>query len=278
MGPMAPPGSLDMDTFRSALDNSATLDLRRSTFVDVYGLVGCACLAESLAASGQCPTFHTPDTVDVRNYLSRMHLQKSLEACRASIVGNALPAVREHAGPDRVLPLQAFRSIADYEQLANLVWERLQGHVDPEVLSALYETLQELGANVIEHSQSIAGLIAAQVHRRNTPGEYVLLAIGDCGVGIRQTLSAKYPNASDLEALKLALSENVSASGEPGRGQGLPSTAKLVTDLLGRVVVHSGGATMVCRQEKRIPMATSRIEGTLVGARIPCRPGEETAR
>src|SRR5467141_2577283 len=145
---------------------------------------------------------------------------------------------REHAGPDRVLPIQAFRSIADYEQLANLVWDRLQGHVDPEVLSALYETLQEVGANVIEHSQTTAGLIAAQVYRRNTPDEYVLLAIGDCGVGIRQTLSARYPNASDSAALKLALSENVSASGEPGRGQGLPSTAKLVTDLLGRVVVH----------------------------------------
>src|SRR4029077_11839200 len=143
-----------------------------------------------------------------------------------------------------------FRSIGDYEQLANLVWERLEGHVGPEVLSALYETLQEVGANVIEHSQATrGGYIAAQVYRRNTPNEFVLLAIGDCGVGIRQSLSVRYPTASDGEALGLAVSPDISASGEPGRGQGLPSTAKLVMDLLGRVVVHSGGATIVCRQE-----------------------------
>jgi hypothetical protein len=126
--------------------------------------------------------------------------------------------------------------------------------------------------------RATAGHIAAQVYRRNTPDEFVLLAIGDSGVGIRRSLSTKYQIASDAEALRLALSADVSASGEPGRGQGLPSTAKLVTDLLGRVVVHSGGATMVCRQERRIPVATRRIEGTLVGARIPCRPGEDATR
>jgi hypothetical protein len=278
MGLMAPPGSLDMETFRSALDNSAVLDLRRSTFVDAYGLVGCACLAESLMAAGQHAAFHAPDLDDVRNYLSRMHLQETLDACGASVEGSPLPVVQEHAGPDQLLPLQTFRLIGDYEQLANLVWERLTGHVDSEVLSALYETLQELGANVLEHSQATAGYIAAQVYRRNTPDEYVLLAIGDCGVGVRRSLSAKYEITSDAEALRLALSANVSASGEPGRGQGLPSTAKLVTDLLGRVVVHSGGATIVCRQQRRIPMATRPIEGTLVGARIPCRPGEGATR
>src|SRR2546426_8986095 len=127
MGLMPPPGSLDMDTFRGALDNSPVLDLRRSTFVDAYGLVGCACVAESLSASGQRPAFHAPAVDDVRNYLSRMHLQETLEACGASIVGGTLRVVREHAGPDRVLPLQTFQSISDYEQLANLVWERLEG-------------------------------------------------------------------------------------------------------------------------------------------------------
>jgi hypothetical protein len=206
-----------------------------------------------------------------------MHLQKFLEACGASIVGNALPAVKEHAGPDRVLPLQRFGTVAEYEKLAELVWDRLEGHVDPDVLTTLFETLQELGANVVQHSQASAGLIAAQVYRRNTPDEYVLLAIGDCGVGIRQSLSPRHPTASDEEALWLALSSDVSASGEPGRGQGLPDTAHLVTGLLGRVVVHSGGATIVCRQQKRTVKA-SRIQGTLVGARIPCRPGKEATR
>jgi hypothetical protein len=181
--------------------------------------------------------------------------------------------VKERAGPDQLLPLQTFSRIADYEKLADLVWQRLDGHVDSEVLSALYETLQEVGANVLEHSQTSAGHIEAQVYRRNTPDEYVVLAIGDCGVGIRTSLSRKYSIASDAKALELALSADVSASGEPGRGQGLPSTAKLVTGLLGRVVVHSGSATIVCRQQKRIPMTTSRIEGTLVGAAFPAGPG-----
>jgi hypothetical protein len=279
MGLMPPPGSLDMDSFRGALDDSDVLDLRSCTFVDAYALVGFACVAESLAASGRRPAFHAPDVDEVRNYLSRMHLQETLKASEASIVGSPLPVVKEHAGPDRLLALRTFRSGVEYEQLANLVWERLEGHVGPEVLGALYETLQEVGANVIEHSQATrGGYIAAQVYRRNTPDEYVLLAIGDCGVGIRHSLSTRYPIASDEEALRLALSSDVSASGEPGRGQGLPSTAKLVTSLLGRVVVHSGGATVTCRQERTIVMATSRIEGTLVGARIPCRPGKETTR
>jgi len=133
--------------------------------------------------------------------------------------------VKEHAGPDRVLPLQTFRSIGDYEQLANLVWERLESHVGPEVLSALYETLQEVGANVIEHSQATrGGYIAAQVYRRSTPNEYVLLAIGDVVLASgSRCLSGTRPHRTgklwDLQSLQTSvlLANRAAAKASPVR-------------------------------------------------------------
>ncbi len=100
----------------------------------------------------------------------------------------------------------------------------------------------------------------------------MVLAMGDLGIGVRESLSARYRPTSDRHALSLALEADVSASGEAGRGQGLTSTAELVTELGGRLVVHSGAGLIACRETNRRTHAVPHIPGTLVGARIPCRP------
>jgi len=183
MGLRAGPGPLDLDSFgrRVTAPQSPLVDLEAATFVDAYGLVGMACLLESLGEAGLSPVFVAPSDVAVGRYLARMRLQDLLDRWEVRVEGSPLPPVRELAGADQLLAVQWFDNVADYDRLANLIWSRLDGQVDPHVLEALYEALQELGANVIEHSRAPGGDVAAQVFRRDSPEEYVVLAMGDLG-------------------------------------------------------------------------------------------------
>ena len=153
------PGALDLDSLDRHLSagDPPLVDLAPTTFVDAYGLVATACLMQAQAGTEPRTVFTAPENVNVRNYLARMRLQEVLDRWGVRVEGTPLGRVREHAGSDQLLPLQWFDESADYARLADLVWSRLDGQVDPHVLAALYEALHELAANVVEHSRAPGG-------------------------------------------------------------------------------------------------------------------------
>lgn len=265
-------GSLDLDTFASSLNDERTIDLGGTTFVDVCGIVGVACLADGNASRGASPHVILPTRQEVASYLSRMRMGWVLTDTAAVLEGPSLPTVRVRPGADQLVSLLEIRSEWETEEVANLVWSRIEGTVDPAVAIALFEALTELGSNAVQHSGAARAFAAGQTFRRESENEYVVVAIGDSGIGIRASLTSRFEPSSDSEALRLALTADVSASGERGRGQGLPSTVESVTALGGELVVHSGSAVAVCRRGGQEVRATRGIPGTLVAARIPCRP------
>jgi hypothetical protein len=152
---------------------------------------------------------------------------------------------------------------------------RLEGNASHEVVTQLYEATGELGLNVVEHAGSPAGgFVAAQLYQRGQPGERAIVAVGDVGIGIRESLRELHGPMSDGEAIERAIQRDVSGKPDRGRGQGLTSVVEGVRDLGGTVRIRTGGASRsITRWAVDAADTPLPLEGTIVGARLPCRPG-----
>jgi hypothetical protein len=259
--------SLDVDS------GVASIDLAQKRFVDAYALVGLACFVASAARVGSPVRLVLPEDPDVRSWLSRMHLGDILDAFDVQIEG-ALPRVAERDRRDTLIELDRFNDAYGSDRLASFIWERLQGGADGEVVNQLFEATGELGLNVVEHAGSPAGgFLAAQRHKAGAPEEWIIVAVGDVGIGIRESLRPRYGDMTDGEAVRRAIQWNVSRIQDEGRGQGLPGVVDGVRGLGGVVWIRSGVALRTITRTQETTTDVSRLQGTIVGARLPCRPG-----
>ena len=259
--------SLDVDS------GAARLDLARIGFVDAYALTGLACFVASAARDGLPVRVVLPEEPDVRSWLSRMHLGDVLEAFDVHVEGE-LPRVAEHDRRDALIELQRFRDAHGSDRLASFIWERLQGGADGEVVNQLFEATGELGANVVEHAGSPSGgFVAAQRYKAGTADERIIVAVGDAGIGIRESLRPRYGDMTDDAAIRRAVQWHVSRVPEEGRGQGRPGVVDGVRGLDGTIWIRSGVALRRITRSRQTTLGVSRLQGTIVGARLPCRPG-----
>ena len=263
----------DSASFDKNLNNVEPLiDLTDLQFVTTYGLVGLACTLAHNEKRGFETAVCLPLSVNVRNYLSRMGFQTVLDEYSCSKPSD-LPIVRSSNLTDLLLELQTFEDNLSIEKLSNLVWNRLDGRVSPQSLDAIYMGLGEIADNVRYHAGISWGFIAAQTYMTGTPQERITFAIGDIGIGIRKALALYRPN-TDLKAIKLALTYDVSGIDEPGRGVGIPTTIEAVTDIQGFVHLRTGVSSVDVFKEKTIEnMQTKHLDGTIIGVEVPCRPG-----
>jgi hypothetical protein len=251
----------------------AAIDLSRVSFVDAYALTGLACFIASAARDGLSVELVLPEHPDVRSWLSRMHLGAVIDSFPVH-VGGGLPRVAERDRRDALLELQRFGDSQGSERLATFIWERLEGGVDGEVVNQLFEATGELGQNVVEHAGSpVGGFVAAQRYKAGAPEERIVVAVGDVGVGIRESLRLRYGEMTDGEAITQAVRWNVSRVPDAGRGQGLPGVVDGVRGLDGVVWIRSGAASRTITRRGATTIDVSRLQGTIVGARLPCRPG-----
>jgi hypothetical protein len=273
-------GPLDLSSFDRTLtpdDESNTapiVDLTRVTFIDAYGLVGLACYLAAADGEGRSVQLRLPVSEELRTYLARMHLRAILDRYDVRADGS-LPEVRELDRRDRLIELRSFHDVHASEQLAAFIWSRLEGNANHEVVTQLYEAAGELGLNVIEHAGSPAGgFVAAQLYQRGQPGERAIVAVGDVGIGIRESLRELHGPMTDGEAIERAIQRNVSGIPDRGRGQGLTSVVEGVRDLGGTVRIRTGGASRsITRRTVEATDTLLPMQGTIVGARLPCRPG-----
>jgi hypothetical protein len=259
--------SLDLDS------GFATLDLTRIAFVDAYALTGLACFVAGADRDGLAVRMVLPEEPDVRSWLSRMHLGDVLDAFGVRVEGE-LPRVAERDRRDALIELQRFGDAHGSDRLASFIWERLQGGADGEVVNQLFEATAELGANVVEHAGSPSGgFVTAQRYKAGAPEERIIVAVGDAGVGIRESLRPRYGEMTDDAAIRRAVQWYVSRVPDEGRGQGLPGVVEGVRGLGGTVWIRSGVALRRITRGRHTSIGVSRLQGTIVGARLPCRPG-----
>jgi hypothetical protein len=259
---------------------SLRLDLAQVDHVNLYALMGMAVATMAAARESHAISIIPPQFSSAAcAFISRLGFDTFMQKvggipCELSVTSRQSPG-------DVIVALQTFKTSSELQPLIDLLSSRLAGVAGPQATTALIEALWELGANVTEHSGS-PGIVGAVVQRADRKEAHVDFAVGDAGIGIRESFlrgaSGHHPN-SDHEALTLALEYLVSSVDDPGRGQGLAATVEQATGLRGRVMIRSGDARRQIAAESQdgplrvraTPGSVPRLAGTLVAVTVPCR-------
>jgi len=270
--------SLTISNFDSSLEDRATCDLSRLTFVDAYGLVGTACSLRLARSSNYDLQIKPPTSPGTRAHLAAMGFASFVrELGFDDLPTGGGPA--ESSGV--VVPLRSAADSGGEQEISKMLWEQLHSEASPQILEAIGEGVWEMVANALEHSDSDAAVMG-QVYgtrRGGQPPDHndkVQVVIGDVGRGIRDSLtsSPEHDPEDDLAAIDLAMQYLVSSvHDDPGRGQGLSTTMEQVLALGGRMIVRSGSGRISLQPDRRVEERVPPLSGTIVGLSLPLYPG-----
>lgn len=173
-------------------------------------------------------------------------------------------------------PLHAFTGSLPLSGIQKVVTlAKSQMALSPAAQDDLTVLLTELTQNVLDHSRSpVGGLVSARAYKEVRD---VRFAVADFGVGIRHTLASRFSIASDKEAIRRALQEEVtSRSSSRNLGLGLAHLHAVVRVTRGRMVIYSGDGFL--RHDKgKDYFGSGKVlfPGTIAFVRLPARESIE---
>ncbi|MDZ7630772.1 MAG: hypothetical protein U5K74_05275 [Gemmatimonadaceae bacterium] len=249
------PPSLDDGTFESLLqplaalpdDAKLLLDARHTRWASPYGLVGLLTLAQS---RHERPQFIPPEDANTASYWARSgffrHAEKLFEVTR--------PVPRSRTGDSNFfLELTPIAQTEDVQHVVAHIQERSKAIMEtlgfpPSSAVGFSVVLSESCQNIIEHAGG-AGWVAVQTYdwswQKRVARRVVVIAVSDCGVGFRQSLSPTRGSADrwdDAAALEAAVLRATSRFRDPGRGQGLAGIRRYLAKWKAKLTIRSGTA------------------------------------
>lgn len=233
------------------------INLQKVKFVDPYGLVA-LCLAGRYLWN-KCKDIRVilPDSSDCQAYLYAMGFIKLAEGFAQ--LKNAVDGLvsGQQLSQEIVLELTRIekKGKKPHNDIKNVL-ERLgtilqnQLNFQEKETSDLVNIISELCYNIKDHSND-EGFVAVQRYQRRDGKRYVVIGVGDLGVGIRNSLGQRYDVSlwSHTDAIVQALKKEFSAF--PNRGLGLYMVSKITKDYGGALHIRSGDARVYIRYNAR---------------------------
>jgi len=237
------------------------LDLSSCGFFDPYGMAGLVLFLNHLppealparlqlrdwdSSTATPQSAHEAGRRGAFSYLWRMNFWDLVRPVLDAPPG-ALPEI-SNTVVDRnaLLDLSILHSHAAISSALRQAGDILQNlHYTVPARGHVLEVLSELCSNVLLHAQTEFGGVAAMQTYRNKNGvRYIVMGIGDAGIGVRASLAANGKLAgrleNDAQALGVAVQAGSSRFASGGHGGGLPRVLEIARRYGGRVAFRSG--------------------------------------
>lgn len=246
------------------------IDLSRWQRVTPNPVAGLTAVVAYLARLGNTPEIVWPADAYAQRMLHTAGFFAALETFEDWLMPDAPEAVKRILP---IIPVRNFRTHGEADDLAVLMQETFS--VDDRLPASLVHdagtALVEAADNVIWHAESEAGGFAlAQMRRRRERRVnrwLIEIAVADCGRGIRASLGN---GEDDRDAVRQALQEGVTGSGDRHRGYGLAHMAELARRPRRLLTVHSGDGFAACGLGyDLLRQAGARFPGTLITMSMP---------
>jgi anti-sigma regulatory factor (Ser/Thr protein kinase) len=247
-------------------DGPLELDLSRANFFDPYGIVALVLFLNTLPEHALPIRLHMADfpwrgpaPMPERgpvSYLTRMGFWEEV-GDKIDLCGGKLP-IRPQWSEDKnvLIDVTILHSRDAVHVMLRKTGEILQSlGFTPIGRGHVMEVLSELSSNVLDHAQSeLGGIVSTQTYRSRVTGtRYLVMSIGDAGIGVRKSLSNNGLLAerleSDAQALGVAVQMGASRFASGGRGGGLPRVLEIARRYDGRVAFRSGTGALAYRGE-----------------------------
>jgi len=246
---------LTEDTFEQVLSikrESSLIDLRETTFIAPYGMIGLLEMGELFKSSGIQKTLYLPGSEEVLKYLERMDFFTFAD--RYFTLESFNPQLSEKyfrsSFSDVLLEITPIEKSDDIHFIVGKVKDRAQAiltrhlNYDEYAINGFIVALSEVCQNIIEHSEHKGFVGIQKYHFQNLNKNVVKIAVMDIGVGFRKSLSERFSLKNDLEAIEKGLLHGSSRFTDKGRGHGLSAVRRFVKQWNGKISIRSGTAKL----------------------------------
>jgi anti-sigma regulatory factor (Ser/Thr protein kinase) len=243
------------DTFEQVLyplKESSIIDLRETTFIDPYGMVGLLEMGEIFKSDGVQKIIYLPESEEVLKYLERMDFFKFAD--RYFNLVPLIPQIPEKylrsSYSDVLLEITPIEKSDDIHFIVAEVKDRalsiLSKHLnyDEHAINGFIVALSEVCQNIIEHSKYKGFVGIQKYHFQNLNKNVVKIAVMDIGIGFRKSLSERFSLKNDLDAVEKGLLHGASRFTDKGRGHGLSAVRRFVKKWDGKLSIRSGTAKL----------------------------------
>ena len=255
-------------------DEVDTIDLSACVFAEIPGLLRLVLLIKHLSSLGRSIEVIVPRDPNVQSYFERTNAFRELKGHCS--MDQSVDHLASH-GRHRTKALVELRPVEEMDQIRAIVEgvaealskENVPNDSKNVMERILYETLQ----NVPQHADPL-GLIGkcngfAALQRYDFQ---LCLAVGDLGIGIRESLitNPKFPkdHFDHSKAVQTAIT-GASRHGDVGRGGGLQSVVNILEKIGGELHLRSGDAVMHVSKDQRIMKKRTIFPGTHLDIVVP---------
>ena len=224
------------------------IDLSNVSFVEPFGLIYLGMFLRHFNSLGCSFEIVTPRSRQVRKYLDTQRFWERYNIPMNMTGSSSLPGLASFTSLRDVIDIENDQYIAD--DVGNMVYEILSRHSVKVSVGLVTEIVVELVDNFSRHSGQQLAACAIQLYPNLKKLHF---AIGDCGVGIRDSLS-KSPHyrhlstAPHYEAAVKALEEGVTGGVEGGTGFG--TVREDVVELGGQMFLCTGDGWISIEAER----------------------------
>ena len=219
-----------------------TIDLSDVTFFEPFALVYLGMFLRHFNSQKRSFDVAPPSNKKARQYLAQQQFWERFNFDPRVIKTENLRRFTTSTSLDDIADVEKDQHVA--EELADAVANVVERNADKLRPSVVAEVTAELVQNFVEHSGQNLAAFMVQYYRNRGPSGELVMAIADCGRGIRACLSTteKYAYLAHQphhEAILKALEPGVSSK-RGGGGTGFSEMLDYVTDLKGEFRIATG--------------------------------------
>jgi anti-sigma regulatory factor (Ser/Thr protein kinase) len=246
---------LSEDSFEQLLSqalHSEVVDLRSVSFIDPFGMVGVLEAGRFLDSGGVRKTLLLPESEHVLRYLERMDFFKYAERFFFIDAGGPELSDKFLRSPqsDVLLEITPIEKSDDIHFIVGKVKKRAHAilekhlHYNERAIGGFIVALSEVCQNIIEHSENTGFVGIQKYYFQKRSKNVVKIAVMDLGIGFRESLSERIGAVHDLDAIEKALVHGFSRYSDEGRGHGLASVKRFISQWNGKISIRSGTAKL----------------------------------
>lgn len=255
------------------------VDLRALHFIDPYGLVALCLMARYGDVLSSRVVFHLPRAFALRTYLGRVRFAAAVEG--VELIGPTLivDQEREKEESEALLEITRIEKRADIETVLGHIGQRVEAILAEELryteveINQFKNVVAELCHNILDHSENWGYLTAQRYLNSRVGKKYVVIGVGDLGIGIKKSLSVRYDAATWSHGTAIVNSLKKHFSCDPTRGLGLYIVNQICSRYNGSLHIRSGDTRVYIRGQRHWEHASVHFPGTQISIALYQREG-----
>jgi len=234
-----------------SFENEAEFVMRDVRFIDPYALIGLCLSIRCLQKSFKEVRVVPPDDFETASYLAFMNFNDHISSLAS--LSNEWTTVSSQVQSDVLVKITNIGSDCNFQEESLGIILNNQLNFSEEEVTSYTTVVSELCHNIVDHSEDTGYLAAQRYMNHSTGRRFVMIAVGDLGIGMRSALKKRYDEAegwSHYDAIVKALQKEATSSLTGDRGLGLHKVHEITKKYSGSLRIRSGDASFYFRNNR----------------------------